>query len=170
MRQKDLEEIAEMVAEEAKMVDLLLKAASNNSDEPTAKRTADNAAWALQHLKPEDAAKLLLPKKDTLINITLESGSATKQRILLSILREMPTAKDEVRPDLVDFCLNGMLNCSLPAGLRAQCIHQAYKQCRHYPELQQELKRQLQMMEDDLLQPALKSAKKNTLKLIAKNI
>ena len=51
-----------------------------------------------------------------------------------------------------------------PAGVQSLCMKLAYQLMRSIPELQQELRTILEIMEPDLLVPAIRSVRKNTLK------
>ena len=169
LHEKDLSEIANLAEDNANgLIDLLLRHIFEETDDPVAKKASDNATWVTQHLHPKDRTTYVYPHKAQFMRLAIDTQSPSKQRILLSMLRETEFDKTELQTDFIDFCLTTMLSCDHPVGIRALCIHLAYKQCRHYPELAQELKQQLGLMEDDLLPPGLKSAKTNTLKLINK--
>ena len=55
---------------------------------------------------------------------------------------------------------------SKPPGVQSLCIKLAYQLTRFIPELQQELRTMLEIMEPELLVPAIRSVRKNTLKAI----
>ena len=90
-----------------------------------------------------------------------------KRRLLMTILGRLPATVEEIRGDYVDFCLNGINSCE-PYALRALCLKQAFDQCRPYPELIQELKEQISLMDMKALSPGLKSARKNILAKISR--
>lgn len=66
--------------------------------------------------------------------------------------------------DLLDFCLERMMSRQEPVGVQSICMKLAYKLTHSIPELQQELRLLLEMMEPELLSPALRSSRKNVLK------
>lgn len=65
------------------------------------------------------------------------------------------------------FCLERMLSVKELPGVQSLCIKIAYELCRTIPELTQELKTTLEMMEGELC-PAIMSVRKNILKAIPK--
>lgn len=165
----DLSEIAHQAEGNADgTIDTLLHFACDETADPATKKIADNATWAIQHLLPKDFSQFVLPHKARLMQLAISTQSETKQRMLLSILRETTFEKDDLQTDFLDFCLSTIASAQHHVGTRALCIHLSYMQCRHYPELLKELKQQLELMDDGLLQPGLRSAKANTLKLILK--
>ncbi|MBQ4034951.1 MAG: hypothetical protein II623_05785 [Paludibacteraceae bacterium] len=169
LHEKDLSEIANLAEDNANgLIDTLLQHVYEESDDPSVKKASDNATWALQHLHPKDRTTFVYPYKDQLIQLAINTQSPSKQRMVLALLRETEFEKADLQTDFIDFCLATMVSCEHAVGIRSLCIHLAFKQCRHYPELAQELKQQLELMEDGLLQPGLRNAKMNTLKLIKK--
>ena len=63
------------------------------------------------------------------------------------------------RTDFLDYCLAGMSSSRYPHSVRALCMKLAYKLCRTHPELLEELKLNLEIMEPDLLPPSLRSVR-----------
>ncbi|KAA4613931.1 hypothetical protein F3B81_28560, partial [Bacteroides ovatus] len=59
-----------------------------------------------------------------------------------------------------------MVSRQEPAGVQSLCIKLAYQLTCSIPELQQELRTMLEIMEPELLVPAIRSVRKNTLKAI----
>ena len=56
-------------------------------------------------------------------------------------------------------CLIGMSSSRYPYSVRALCMKLAYKLCLPHPELLDELKSNLEIMEPDLLPPSLRSVR-----------
>ena len=81
--------------------------------------------------------------------------------MLLNLLCQQQLA-DPPRVDLLDFCMERMVSRNEPAGVQSLCI----KLTCSIPELQQELRTMLEIMEPELLVPAIRSVRKNTLKAI----
>ena len=67
---------------------------------------------------------------------------------------------------LLDFCIERMVSRQEPPGVQSLCIKLAYQLTRSIPELQQELRTMLEIMEPELLVPAIRSVRKNTLEAI----
>lgn len=127
-------------------------------------RVATNALWVFTHLACDDA--WLCGKQDELIDRVMRETNATKCRLMLSMLLELPFEMESVRADFVDFCLARMADCRWPCAIRTLCIKLAYSQCRHFPELLMELEMALDLLGQEPLPPALASVRKLIMKKI----
>ena len=125
-------------------------------------RVAYNALWIFSHLTTEDS-RWLLKRRNELIDQLLG-----KKRLILTLLERQPVEKENIRTDYLDFCLSS-INSAEPYAIRALCLKQAFAQCRHYPELVQELIACINMMEPFEISPGLRSARNNILKQLAKS-
>lgn len=128
-------------------------------------RVAENAAWVLTHL-PAAGRGCLLPRRGKLMDLAMQTGSQTLCRLLLTLLNALPLP-EETRTDFLDFCFSRSLSASAPSGIRALCIKLAHAQSLPYPELLDELRQLLEMMEPELLSPAIRSVRRNTLRAIS---
>lgn len=124
-----------------------------------------HAAWVLTHFSAE-ANKWLYKKQDELIDEVMACEHGGKRRVILNLLYKQPLA-DPPRVDFLDFCLERMLSVKELPGVQSLCMKIAYELCRTIPELTQELKTILEMMEGELC-PAISSVRKNILKAIPK--
>lgn len=124
-----------------------------------------HAAWIFTHFSPE-ANKWLYQKQDELIDEVMVCEHGGKRRVVLNLLYKQPLA-DPPRVDFLDFCLERMLSVKELPGVQSLCMKIAYELCRTIPELTQELKATLEMMEGELC-PAIRSVRKNILKAIQK--
>lgn len=129
-------------------------------------RLAYQAAWIMTHFSVKEN-EWLHNKQNELIDEVLVCTHTGKRRLILALLYKQPTVSPP-RVDLLNFCLDHMLSKKEPFGVQSLCIKLAYKLCRPIPELTQELKRTLEMMEDTL-SPAIQIAKKNILKDISRD-
>ncbi len=129
-------------------------------------RVGFNALWVFTHLSDDDMPWLTSRRND-LIDLLLATDHIGKQRLILSLLDKMPAATDEVRTDYLDYCLS-RINSALPYGIRAYCLKQAFAQCSRYPELVQELKAEIELMEQCELSAGLISARRQLLRRIAR--
>lgn len=127
---------------------------------------AASAAWIFTHFSPNDN-KWLYTKHDELIDEVLICTHNSKRRLILTILYKQPFANPP-RVDLLDFCFARMLSAQEQSGVQTLCIKIAYEQCLSIPELKQELKATLEMMEGEL-KPAIHSVRKNILKAMSQN-
>ncbi|MDR2955290.1 MAG: hypothetical protein LBV43_09435 [Prevotella sp.] len=124
-----------------------------------------HAAWILTHLSSADN-KWLYNKKDELINEVLVCKHGGKRRVMLNLLYKQPLT-NPLRVDFLDFCLERMISVQELPGVQSLCMKIAYELCRPIPELTQELKAILEMIEGDLC-PAIRTVRRNILKAIPK--
>ena len=122
------------------------------------------ALWICTHFSGTEM-EWLCSKQDALIDEALACPHSGKRRMLLSVLYQQP-ASYPPRLDILDFCLEHMLSREEPSGVQALCIKLAYELTRNIPELQQELRTMLEIMEPELLVPAIRATRKNILKAI----
>jgi len=123
------------------------------------------AAWVFSHFSPQDN-KWLFDKQDELIDELLVCKHSGKRRVILHLLYKQPLA-DPLRVDFLDFCLERVISGTELPGVQSLCMKIAYELCLLIPELMQELKTILEMMEGDLC-PAIRTVRKNILKAIPK--
>ncbi|WP_321478550.1 hypothetical protein [uncultured Bacteroides sp.] len=124
------------------------------------------ALWACSHLSPPEN-QWLCNKQNDLIDQLLACQHSGKRRLLLSILYQQPFS-ESFRTDLLDFCLDGITSPKELPAAQSLCMKIAYKLCLPIPELLQELRSILEMMEPDLLAPAARSVRRNILKAMQK--
>lgn len=124
-----------------------------------------HAAWIFTHFSREDN-KWLYDKQDELIDEVVASRHGGKRRVILNLLYKQPFGNPP-RVDFLDFCLERMLSVQELPGVQSLCMKIAYELCRPIPELMQELKTSLEMMEGELC-PAIRTVRKNILKAMQK--
>jgi len=129
------------------------------------KRTADNAAWVLTHCLPDDDA-WLTARQDELIGLAMQTESITLRRLTMTLLLRTGFRADAVRTEFIDFCFDMMMRPDQPNGVRSVAMKLAHLQCRLFPELLDELRQTLDVMETAFLSPALRTTKRNILKEI----
>ena len=124
-----------------------------------------HAAWIFTHFSSQDN-EWLYNKHDQLINEVLVCKHGGKRRVMLNLLYRQPFPNPP-RVDFLDFCLERMMSSEELPGVKSLCMKIAYELCRPIPELIQELKTMLEMMDGDL-SPAIYSVRKNILKAMQK--
>lgn len=134
----------------------------NHSDD----RVAYNALWAFSHLPAADL-KWLASRRDILIDSLLATQHVGRQRLLLTLLENIPDTAEVTRTDYLDFCLSN-INSTAPYAIRALCLKQSFAVCRHFPELLSELQHEMDMMQYGELSPGLLSALRNVRKKISR--
>lgn len=123
-------------------------------------KVASNALW----VQTWDMIDRTLPYRDNLVILAITTHNTTIRRLALTLLERMDWSKSDIRTDFLDFCMERIMSQAEPPGVRALCIKLGYQQCRHYPELIDELKLLLDSLSDMPLTPAITSARKNVLK------
>jgi len=127
-------------------------------------KIAYQAAWVMSHFSKEEN-QWLSAKQDALISEVMICKHIGKRRLLLTILYNQPLVN--LRADFIDFCLDRVVTDKEPLAIQSLCMKIAYELCRPVPELMQELRAALEMMEDDL-SPAIRAARNNILKAMQK--
>lgn len=130
-------------------------------------RLSGNALWALTHL-PEGNEEWLRSHRDEMADMLLSAQGAQRKRLLLELLRRQEYAPEEVRTDLLDFCLGKINSQHEPYAVRAFSIYAALRMCRAFPELLGELELHLDMLEGEELSAGLRSAVRQTRRVIEK--
>lgn len=128
-------------------------------------REASNAAWALTHL-PETDNKYIGERRDALVRLAISTPEVPIRRLSMVLLERLEWGMDDVRTDLLDFCLEHMLRADEPYGVKALCMKLAYQQCRHYPELKEELRQGLLLMQPSELGTGVKHTRNKILNLL----
>ncbi|WP_306541221.1 hypothetical protein [Dysgonomonas sp.] len=124
-----------------------------------------HATWIFTHFSSQDN-EWLYNKQDRLIDEVLVCKHGGKRRVMLNLLYRQPFPNPP-RVDFLDFCLERMMSSEELPGVKSLCMKIAYELCRPIPELVQELKIMLAMMEDDLV-PSIRAVRKNVLKAMQK--
>lgn len=124
-----------------------------------------HAAWIFTHFSSQDN-EWLYNKHDQLINEVLVCKHGGKRRVMLNLLYRQPFPNPP-RVDFLDFCLGQMMSSEELPAVKSLCMKIAYELCRPIPELMQELKTMLAMMEGDLV-PSIQAVRKNILKAMQK--
>lgn len=122
-------------------------------------REAYNAAWALTHL-PKTDNDSIDAHRDALVQLATTTPDTSLRRLSMVLLERLEWGVGDVRIDLLDFCLEHMVLADEPYGIKALCMKLAYYQCRHYPELLEELRQCLLLMEPDELGAGVKHTRK----------
>lgn len=124
-----------------------------------------HSAWILTHFSKHDN-KWLYKKQGELIDEVLVCKHGGKRRVILNLIYKQPLS-NPLRVDFLDFCFERMLSSKELPGVQSLCMKIAYELCLPIPELTQELKTTLEMMEGDLC-PAIRAVRKNILKAMQK--
>lgn len=126
-----------------------------------------NAAWILFHLLKSDKEMYLMPYYDKIANLAMLPELTIRRGLILSILADMPVANN-LRTDLLDFCIKGMFDRKESDSTRSIMIKFAAKMCRPYPELKNELIESLQFLSQEM-KPSISTASRNALKYLERS-
>lgn len=124
-------------------------------------KIAYQAAWIFTHLTLSEN-QWLYSKQNELIEEVLKCQHPGMRRLILSLLYRQPLANPP-RTDFLDFCLERMIAKSELPGVQTLCMKLAYELCRQTPELLQELRSMLDLIEPHLLPISLRTVRKNIL-------
>lgn len=125
-------------------------------------KVAYQAAWVFTHFSFCEN-EWLYGKQNELVEEVLVCPHPGRRRLLLALLFRQPLANPP-RTDFLDFCLGKMVSKQELPSVQTLCMKLAYEMCRHIPELKQELRTILDMIEPDLQQTSMRTARKNVLK------
>lgn len=129
-------------------------------------RAATNAAWILTHLKNEECQRLA-PHFHLLANTAMQTDDETLQRLLLTLVYRLPFP-EPLPVALLNFCMGKMLSCKSAYSVRCLCMKIALELCLPVPEICEELRISLEIMEADFLPPSLHTSRKNVLAALRK--
>ena len=128
-------------------------------------RISYNALYVFTHFDLSNN-EWLYQKQDELINRAIQEQREGNMRLLLTLLLRQPFDSENLRTDFLDFCLLGITSCTQPTAVRVLCMKLAYEQCKLFPELLEELRCTLNLLEHEPLSSGLTTARKNILKMI----
>lgn len=123
---------------------------------------ARNALWCLTKATDEELSSLQ-PMLHELIDKALTEENPSVRRLSMNIIVRLKMEEDDLRTDFLDFCLEHMQNPEEYPGIQSLSLKLAYKMCLFYPELMDELKRTLTVMDMEYYSPALRSVRNRIL-------
>ena len=131
----------------------------------TDNRVARNSAWALTH-KP--ASELIPLPQDRLVDFALSTPDTSLRRLTLALIERQGIKEEDIRTDLLDFCLQHMMMLSEPPGVQALCLKLAHQMCGYYPELMHEFEETLNLMQPEHYKAGMRHLIMKTKKQIQK--
>ena len=97
------------------------------------------------------------------INQAMQTANSSVRRLSLNIIERLEMSEDYLRTDFLDFCFEHMIDVKEFPGIQSVCMKLAFRMCKFYPELMDELKRTLEAMEIDYYKPAVKCVRNRIL-------
>ena len=118
-------------------------------------RVARSALWGLTKASDKELSELQLLMNE-LIDLAMKTENSSVRRLTLNVIERLKMKEEELRTDFLDFCLEHLLNVEEFPGIQAVCAKLAFRMCKFYPELMDELMRTLEGMEIEYYKPAVK--------------
>lgn len=158
---KDVKEVLEYIEKNRKGIEELYELIFDPNT-----NVSYQALWICSHLS-NAGHQWLFKKQNVIIEELFSCTHSGKRRLLLSLLLCQPIP-DPPRVDLLDFCFEHMVSKHEPPGVQVLSMKLAYNLCQSIPELLQELKVMLDIMQMELLPPSMRAVRKNILKTLSK--
>jgi hypothetical protein len=125
-------------------------------------RVARSALWGLTKASKEELAQLQVILIE-FIDQAMQTDNSSVRRLSLNIIERLEMSEDDLRTDFLDFCFDHMMDVEEFPGIQSVCMKLAFRMCKFYPELMDELKRTLEAMEIDYYKPAVKGVRNRIL-------
>ncbi len=123
---------------------------------------ARSALWGLTKACKEELSQLQVIL-NVFIDQAMQTDNSSVRRLSLNIVERLNMSEDNLRTDFLDFCFEHMMNVEEFPGIQSVCMKLAFRMCKFYPELMDELKRTLKSMEIDYYKPAVKCVRSRIL-------
>jgi hypothetical protein len=125
-------------------------------------RVARSALWGLTKASKEELSQLQVILNE-LIDQSMQTENSSVRRLSLNIVERLEMSEDDLRTNFLDFCFEHMIDVEEYPGIQSVCMKLAFRMCKFYPELMDELKRTLETMEVDYYKPAVKCVRNRIL-------
>ena len=125
-------------------------------------RVARSALWGLTKASKEELKQLQVILDD-FINLAMQTDNSSVRRLALNVIERLELKEDEFRTDFLDFCFEHMISLDEFPGIQSVCMKLAFRMCKFYPELMDELKRILKSMDIEYYKPAVKGVRSKIL-------
>ena len=125
-------------------------------------RVARSALWGLTKASKEELSQLQVILND-FIDQAIQTEDSSVRRLSLNVVERLKMDEDDLRTDFLDFCFDHMMYVEEYPGIQSVCMKLAFRMCRFYLELMDELKRTLEAMEIDYYKPAVKCVRSRIL-------
>ena len=121
-----------------------------------------SALWGLTKASKEELSQLLVILSE-FINQAMQTDNSSVRRLSLNVIERLEMSENDLRTDFLDFCFEHMIDVEELPGIQSVCMKLAFRMCKFYPELMDELKRTLEAMEIDYYKPAVKCVRSRIL-------
>jgi len=125
-------------------------------------RVARSALWGLTKASKEELAQLQVIV-DEFVDQAMQTANSSVRRLSLNVIERLAMKEEDLRTDFLDFCFEHMMDVEEYPGIQSVCMKLAFRMCKFYQELMDELKRTLEAMEIDYYKPAVKGVRNKIL-------
>ena len=125
-------------------------------------RVARSALWGLTKARGEELSELQVILNE-LIDQAMQTKNSSVRRLTMNIIERLKMDEDDLQIDFLDFCLEHMVSMEEFPGIQTLCMKLAFRMCRFYPELTDELMRTLEAMETGYYSPAVRNVRNKIL-------
>ena len=125
-------------------------------------RVARSALWGLTKASKDELSQLQVILNE-FIEQAMQTENSSVRRLSLNVIERLELYEDDLRTDFLDFCFEHMIDVKELPGIQSVCMKLAFRLCKFYPELMDELKRTLEAMEIDYYKPAVKGVRNRIL-------
>ena len=125
-------------------------------------RVARSALWGLTKASKNELSQLQLILNE-FIEQAMQTENSSVRRLSLNVIERLELYEEDLRTDFLDFCFEHMMDVEEYPGIQSVCMKLAFRMCKFYPELMDELKRTLEAMEIDYYKPAVKGVRNRIL-------
>ena len=125
-------------------------------------RVARSVLWGLTKASKEELSQLRVILNE-IIDQAMQTENSSVRRLSMNIVERLEMHEEDLRTDFLDFCFEHMMDVEEFPGIQSVCMKLAFRMCKYYPELMDELKRTLEAMEIDYYKPAVKCVRNRIL-------
>ena len=125
-------------------------------------RVARTALWGLTKANKEELSQLQVILNE-IIDQAMQTDNSSVRRLSLNVVERLEMSDEDLRTDFLDFCFEHMMDVEEYPGIQSVCMKLAFRMCKFYPELMDELNRTLETMEIDYYKPAVKGVRNRIL-------
>ena len=125
-------------------------------------RVARSALWGLTKASKNELSQLQVILDD-FINLAMQTENSSVRRLALNVIERLELKEKELRTDFLDFCFEHMISIEEFPGIQSVCMKLAFRMCKFYPELMDELKRIVKAMDIEYYKPAVKGVRSKIL-------
>lgn len=123
---------------------------------------ARNALWVLTKASVKELSALQVMLNE-IIDLAMTTENSSVRRLSLSIIERLEITEDNLRADFLDFCLERMMCLDEFPGVQTNSMKLAFRMCKFYPELMDELMVTIKTMHVEFYKPAVKCVRNRIL-------